>query len=125
MKTHDYSERLWGKNYEILNLKNSGYELDLCGWGYGISVGDFIILKNNSDTTRYKILSIKYESNPGDMWFAEALFSPREPEVYEVSEVDDITEEVSNTFDELKNHYDLLTEEVEKPESLSTLSSDG
>ena len=35
--------------------------------------------------------------------------------VYEIDEVDEITEEVSKVFDEMKEAYDLSTEEIEKP----------
>ena len=36
--------------------------------------------------------------------------------VYELEEIDNITEEVSKVFDDMKNEYSLSTDEVEKPE---------
>ena len=75
--THDYSAREWGRNYNIQNIHNDGMKLSLVGWGLGIKVGDFIIVKNGNDTTRYKFDSIRYCSDPHDMWFAETSFSPR------------------------------------------------
>ena len=76
--THDYSEREWGRNYNIKQIHNSGMRISMSGWGTGIQSGDFIIIKNGYETTRYKFDSIEYCSDPYDMWFAEASFSPRE-----------------------------------------------
>ena len=36
--------------------------------------------------------------------------------VYEIEEIDEITEEVSKVFDEMKETYGLNTDEIEKPE---------
>ena len=77
IKTHDYSEREWGKNYNIQEVYDDGINVSLCGWGLGIKQGDYILLRNGDDTTRYKFDSITYCSNPHDMWFAKASFSPR------------------------------------------------
>tara|TARA_Y100001963_G_C6672968_1_gene396015 strand:+ start:300 stop:548 length:249 start_codon:yes stop_codon:yes gene_type:complete len=77
MKTHDYSVRSWGHDYNILSINDNGLSLRLTGWGYGLSDDDYIILKNGMDTTRYKIDEVRYENNPSDMWFAEASFAPR------------------------------------------------
>jgi len=40
-------------------------------------MGDFLILPNKMETTRYRVASIRYENDPRDMWFAEAEFAPR------------------------------------------------
>ena len=76
--THDLSGRNWGCNYNITQIYNRGTRLDLCGWHSGIKNGDYLILKNGTDTTRYKVDSVKYESNPQDMWSASVSFAPRE-----------------------------------------------
>ena len=76
-KTHDYSAKSWGCSYEILNLKNKGHNVDLAGWGMGIKPKDFILLRSGRDSTRYEITTIEYQSDPVDMWFASAVFSPR------------------------------------------------
>ena len=77
-KTHDYSNREWGRNYNILSISDKGMNLNLCGWGLGLNSGDYIILKNGNDTTRYVLSEVSYESDPHDMWFGEAAFAPRE-----------------------------------------------
>ncbi len=46
---------------------------------------------------------------------SEWHLSNRRKNVYEIEEVDEITEEVSKVFDEMKEAYGLSTEEVEKP----------
>tara|TARA_B100000131_G_scaffold321231_1_gene371351 strand:+ start:398 stop:637 length:240 start_codon:yes stop_codon:yes gene_type:complete len=76
--THDYTERAWGKDYFIMSIENEGMNLSLNGWGYGIKSGDYIIIKNGDDTTRYLFDTISYYSNPSDMWSATLTFSPRE-----------------------------------------------
>lgn len=81
--THDYSERYWGHDYAITEIKNGGQEIRMTGWGHNLNPGDFIIIQNNSiepganPTTRYQIKSIEYQSNPRDMWFGWFTFAPR------------------------------------------------
>lgn len=77
-KTHDYSVKEWGHSCGITSINDDGYSIDLYGWGCGISNGDYIILKNGDDTTRYEIESVSYKKDPKDMWFASAKFSPRQ-----------------------------------------------
>ena len=77
-KTHDFSTREWGHNYNILNISDGGMEIDIAGWGRGLSDDDYIIIQNGNDTTRYKLDSIEYKHDPPDMWFASASFAPRE-----------------------------------------------
>jgi hypothetical protein len=77
-KTHDFSAREWGHNYNILDIKNEGLEINIAGWGRGLSNDDYIIIRNGDDTTRYKLDAIEYEHDPSDMWFASASFAPRE-----------------------------------------------
>ena len=76
--THDFSSKRWGWNYNITSIRDEGLNISICGWGVGISNGDFLILTNGSDTTRYRVQSIDYYRDPHDMWVAEASFSPRE-----------------------------------------------
>jgi hypothetical protein len=75
---HDLSERSWGCNYTIINASDGGINITLSGWKSGICNGDFIILKNGDDTTRYVIDDISYHYDPHDMWAASATFSPRQ-----------------------------------------------
>ena len=76
--THDLSDRVWGRNYNIMESIDRGMKLDLIGWHIGIEDGDYLILKNGSDTTRYVVESINYFSDPSDMWSASVSFAPRE-----------------------------------------------
>ncbi len=47
---------------------------------------------------------------------SEWHLSKHKKSVYEIEEVDEITEEVSKVFDEMKEAYGLNTDEIEKPE---------
>jgi hypothetical protein len=76
--THDISKKSWGCNYNIMELRDGGMSVDLVGWRSGIKDGDFLLLKQDNGTTRYLVESIRYESNPSDMWFASVSFAPRE-----------------------------------------------
>lgn len=76
--THDISRKTWGCNYNVMEIRNEGMSVDLVGWRSGIKDGDFLLLKQDNGTTRYLVESIRYESNPSDMWFATASFAPRE-----------------------------------------------
>lgn len=83
--THDYTTRYWGHDYTISSIRNNGADISMMGWGHGISDGDFILLQNNGGepganrTTRYRVKTVHYMSNPRDMWRMEAEFAPREP----------------------------------------------
>lgn len=77
-KTHDYTKRYWGHDYAILRVENEGEILRMMGWGYGLEAGDYLILSNGGDTTRYRIQTVEYKSNPRDMWSITAVFAPRE-----------------------------------------------
>jgi len=75
--THDYTGREWGKNYSIISTKDEGLGLSLSGWGAGIRSGDYIVIRNGNDTTRYIFDTISYHSDPADMWNGTLTFSPR------------------------------------------------
>tara|TARA_Y100001938_G_scaffold148833_1_gene233680 strand:- start:2890 stop:3129 length:240 start_codon:yes stop_codon:yes gene_type:complete len=78
MMTHDLSPKCWGCNYNVLDIKDKGMKVSLCGWHSGIKSGDFLLLKQGDGTTRYLVDSIRYCGEPDDMWFAEASFAPRD-----------------------------------------------
>lgn len=79
-KTHDYTKRHWGHDFYTLKVEDGGQRLVYCGWGRGISAGDFLILPNGNGTTRYAVQHIEYESDPPDMWSADLVFAPRTEE---------------------------------------------
>jgi hypothetical protein len=76
--THNLTFRSWGHNYNITQYRNEGLEIDLTGWCHGIKNGDFLLFEQGDGTTRYLVESIRYCSDPTDMWFAAASFAPRE-----------------------------------------------
>lgn len=78
MKTHDYTRCAWGHNIEVLSFLGEGKRLRVAGWGLGIAKGDYLLLNNKGDSTRYQVSSIKYRRDPPDMWTAELMFAPRE-----------------------------------------------
>ncbi|MBD2604537.1 hypothetical protein H6G81_08325 [Scytonema hofmannii FACHB-248] len=68
-KTYDYTRYVNGRDYvfESVNDLKKGY---MTGQGKGIKRGDYIFLKNGSDSCRYQVEEIDYYSNPADMWIA-------------------------------------------------------
>lgn len=76
-KTHDYQRGGWGHDYTFTPI-NGGVKGTATGWGQGIKKGDFLILRQPPHGTRYKVDSIKYFSDPTDMWSAELTFAPRQ-----------------------------------------------
>jgi len=74
--THDYTRRGWGHDYTFTPIAG-GLTARMSGWGDGIKAGDFLILPNGTQTTRYRVESIRYEWDPKDMWHATVAFAPR------------------------------------------------
>lgn len=64
----------WSLGWEV---ENPGGNLRAYGWGFGISEGDYFILSNGDDTTRYRVENIRYMFDPPDQWFAVLVFDPR------------------------------------------------
>jgi MioC protein len=77
IQTHDYTQRHWGHDYAIRTVVDQGQRLRMSGWGGGIRQGDYLLLENGGGSTRYRVDTIRYESNPLDMWHIEAEFAPR------------------------------------------------
>ena len=75
--THDYTLRFWGHDYYITKVINKGKKIIIGGFGHGINKGDYLLLPNAGNSTRYKVNEIEYKSDPPDMWNATASFSPR------------------------------------------------
>jgi hypothetical protein len=77
MTTHDYTNRGWGHDFAITKVVDGGRLIHMTGWGYGIRVGDYMILPNDGSETRYQVRTIEYETNPRDMWSGVFDFAPR------------------------------------------------
>lgn len=81
--THDYTERYWGHDYAITDVRKRGMEISMTGWGRRISKGDYMLLQGQSNEpgvnpdTRYRVKTIRYLDDPLDMWSMEATFAPR------------------------------------------------
>ncbi len=74
---HDFTT---AGNYFISEIIDRGQGLRLGGWtwfGAHLKLNDYLILKNKEETTRYRIIEIKYMGNPNDQWFATVKFDPR------------------------------------------------
>lgn len=76
MKTHDYTVRHWGHDYTFDPI-DGGMKGTMMGWGRGIVSGDFLLIQNGADSTRYKVENIEYKRDPADMWSADVTFAPR------------------------------------------------
>ena len=77
--THDYTARYWGHDYTFTPI-DGGIKGRAVGWGDGLRDGDYIIFKNKvsrNGSSRYRIKSVKYFSDPEDMWSADVEFAPR------------------------------------------------
>lgn len=84
LRTHDYTRRCWGHNYEIVQVIDGGQQLRVAGWGPlagpRIAEGDYLLLqgKEPGSSTRYQVAKIEPQMDPGDMWFADLDFKPRQ-----------------------------------------------
>ena len=78
--THDYTKRCWGRDLAIIAVHDAGKRLEASGWGTGIVAGDWLLLENHDQQTRYRVKEISYARAPADMWSATLLFDPRDAE---------------------------------------------
>jgi hypothetical protein len=74
---HDYRNSVRGFGHDLAYRPLPGDRLVATGWGYGLKAGDYILLSNGPDDTRYSISEIEYYSDPPDMWKATFTFAPR------------------------------------------------
>lgn len=76
-ETHDLSPKTWGNDY-IFTPIDAGQRGKLSGWHpEHMEPGDFVILRNGDDTTRYQITKIEWMTDPRDQFFADVTFAPR------------------------------------------------
>jgi hypothetical protein len=68
-RTYNYTKLTRGQDYffESIEEGTKGY---LTKQGQKVQPGDYIILREENNTFRYKIEEIDYYSNPSDMWIA-------------------------------------------------------
>lgn len=68
-KTHDFSRAIRGEDYVFEPIGES-LRAYITGYGSGMKVGDYLILREGFDRCRYQVEEIDYYSNPEDMWIA-------------------------------------------------------
>lgn len=80
LRTHDYTKRYWGHDYSFRpTAQTAGIRGVVLGWGLGLRSGDLLLLQNGAwATTRYRIVTVVYKSDPRDMFRAEVIFAPRD-----------------------------------------------
>lgn len=69
-KTYDYTQLVYGRDYVFEAVEDNpakGYMTAQC---QGVKRGDYIILRNGSNSHRYQVEKIDYYSQPPDMWVA-------------------------------------------------------
>ena len=73
-KGHNYwTQKYWG--HDIATLTVDGLNIEVGGFGKGIKIGDFIILKGPSGgPSAYLITKIRYCLDPRDMFFLSAVY---------------------------------------------------
>jgi hypothetical protein len=66
---YDYTQHVGGRDYIFESVDNltQGY---MTGQGKNIKRGDYIILQNGTESSRYQVEEINYYSDPPDMWMA-------------------------------------------------------
>ncbi len=75
--THDYTRQQWGRSCSVIKVEQDGLKVRMTGFGTGITAGDFILLPNGPESTRYRVETIEYPGRPRDFWTADLSFSPR------------------------------------------------
>lgn len=68
-KTHDYTRFVYGSDY-VFEIQSDGQTGYITGYGRGIKIGDYLILKKYNQPYRYQVKEIEYYANPSDMWMA-------------------------------------------------------
>lgn len=76
-QTHNLTKRMWGQDYAVDEVIKNGARLRLVIWSLKqIEVGDYLIIANGGNTTRYQVDEVKYCADPPDMLFAKVSFAP-------------------------------------------------
>lgn len=76
MRSHDYTQPRWGHSVEIIQTDDDRMTAQVVGFGHGVRAGDYLLLANGLQSTRYQIMKLQYGSPP-DCWSADVAFSPR------------------------------------------------
>jgi hypothetical protein len=68
-KIHDYTKLNQGEDY-LFETIEEGKQAIITGEGKSVNCGEYLILPDNSGSSRYQVESIEYYSNPADVWMA-------------------------------------------------------
>lgn len=80
-ETHDMAEPRWGRNCMIRTVIDGGLRLRVALIMTPMAEpGDFLILRSEGGTTRYRVKTVEPCFNPSDMAFADLVFAPRQQE---------------------------------------------
>lgn len=74
---HDYRNAKRGFGWNLTYRPLPDNKLSATGWGFGIKYGDYMLLTNGLEDTRYQVSKISYCRDPPDMWNAILTFAPR------------------------------------------------
>jgi len=80
-ETWDCTGKSWGDNTEVVKVIDDGARLRLVGWhrqARRFREGDYLLIRNGRDTTRYRLTEVSTYLDPPDMWKGWAEFAPRE-----------------------------------------------
>ena len=78
IQTHDFTYRYFGHDYTVMSVSKGGARIEVIGWNRGMSVGDYVLLHGSEPGTlaRYRIVRLKYYTDPSDMWSATMDHAP-------------------------------------------------
>ena len=76
LKAHDFRTQMWGHSARLSVTNDGGKTGKMNGFGSGIAPGDYLILPNDQSFASYRVDTIKYTSDPPDMWFATVTHDP-------------------------------------------------
>jgi hypothetical protein len=68
-EVHDYTSDIWGHAVSTSRLLDNG-DWRITGFGYGVRLGDHLLLRSIEGIGRYHVLKLEYELDPPDMWKA-------------------------------------------------------
>lgn len=75
MTTHDYTQSQWGHAIYVISIGDNTARV--IGFGVGVRQGDYLLLENDTGSTRYRVEAIE-RKRPADCWGADLTFAPRE-----------------------------------------------
>lgn len=73
----DWKDRRRGNDYTCFPTTEDGDRIKMVGWRTGLQKGDLLGLRHgDSHFAAYEIVSIRYKSDPADMFSADLKYQP-------------------------------------------------